>query len=165
MFDTDDFLTGTISTSDIVDTIGEHVRVCDVQFQQYGLHRRWTGTIRTVRCLNDSALIKKVLAEPGDGAILVVDGGGSLHSALLGDVTAGIGAKSGWSGVLINGAVRDVDALASVPIGVKSLGANPRRSGKAGAGQIDVPVSFGGVVFQPGDTIYSDTDGVVALTP
>jgi regulator of ribonuclease activity A len=97
--------------------------------------------------------------------VLVVDGGGSLHTALMGDLIAGTAARNGWAGVVINGAVRDVAALRTLPIGIKALGTNPRKSAKTGAGERDVPVSFGDCVFAPGAEVHSDDDGVVVLPP
>ncbi len=119
----------------------------------------------TVRCREDNTLLKSVLSEPGRGRVLVVDGGASLHRALMGDVIAGIAVDTGWAGVVINGAVRDVAALASMDIGIKALGSNPRKSAKTGAGARDIPVSFGGATFTPGTEVYSDEDGIVTLAP
>jgi regulator of ribonuclease activity A len=102
-----------------------------------------------------------MLSEPGQGEVLVVDGGGSLRCALLGDVMAGLASKNGWAGVVIHGAVRDLVAIDEVDIGVKALGSNPRRSGKTGSGEIDAQVSFGSVKFVPGHWLYSDEDGIL----
>jgi regulator of ribonuclease activity A len=93
--------------------------------------------------------------------VLVVDGGGSLRSALVGDFIAGLCQKNGWAGLVLWGAVRDTVALGSLDIGIKALGSNPWRSGKNGTGQVDVPVSFGGVEFRPGNWLYSDEDGIL----
>lgn len=106
-------------------------------------------------------ILKATLGEPGAGRVLVVDGGGSLAAALMGDLIADLGASSGWEGVVINGAVRDVEALSKINIGVKALGSNPRKSRKEGVGDRDVEVSFGGVTFKPGCHLYSDTDGIL----
>jgi len=95
--------------------------------------------------------------------VLVVDGGGSLHSALVGDLIAGSARDSGWAGLVVHGAVRDSAALAGIDLGIKALGTNPRKSGKTGAGAIDVPVTFGGITFQPGDVLHADDDGIVLL--
>jgi len=106
-------------------------------------------------------LLKQALSTAGDGAVLVVDGGGSLRSALVGDIIAGLGQKNGWAGLVIWGVVRDTVALGSLDIGIKALGSNPWRSSKNGTGQVDVPVSFGGVEFRPGHWLYSDEDGIL----
>jgi regulator of ribonuclease activity A len=119
--------------------------------------------VSTVRCHQDNALVKSVLSEPGEGRVLVVDGGGSVHTALMGDVIAQLAVDNGWAGVVIHGAVRDTAALAGMPLGVKALGSNPRKSAKTGAGDRDVPVTFGGTTFRPGDQLWSDDDGVVVL--
>jgi regulator of ribonuclease activity A len=119
------------------------------------------GPVRTITTLEDNALIKQVLAEPGKGAVLVVDGGGSLRTALLGDLIAASAAASGWAGVIIFGAVRDTAALAGIKLGIKALGTNPRKSAKRATGKVDVPVTFGGATFAPGSWVYCDDDGVV----
>jgi regulator of ribonuclease activity A len=150
-----------VATADLIDQHGDALQSCDLQFRQFGDRRRFSGRIRTVRCHQDNVLVRRVLSEPGDGQVLVVDGGGSLHTALVGDVVAGLAQGNGWAGLVVHGAVRDVVALAGLDIGVKALGANPRKSAKEGAGEIDVPVSFGGVRFEPGAHLYSDEDGIV----
>ena len=148
-------------TADLVDDIGPDVRSCDLQFRQFGARSEFAGPISTVRCFQDNALLKSVLSEPGAGGILVIDGAGSLHSALVGDVIAGLARSSGWAGLVINGAVRDAATLRGIDIGIKALGTNPRKSTKTGDGQRDVAVEFGGVVFVPGEVAYSDDDGIV----
>ncbi|WP_410601211.1 ribonuclease E activity regulator RraA [Amycolatopsis sp. lyj-90] len=153
----------SFTTADLVDEHGDRLRVCDTQFRQFGGHRKFSGPIRTVSCHEDNGLVKKLLNTPGEGNVLVVDGGGSLHSALTGDMIAKSAVDNGWAGVVVNGAVRDSAELAGLPLGVKALGTNPRKSSKAGVGAVDVPIGFGGVTFTPGDTLYSDDDGVVIL--
>lgn len=150
-------------TADLVDDIGAEVRSCDTQFRQYGGRAEFAGLITTVRCLHDNALLKTVLAEPGEGRVLVVDGGGSLHAALVGDVIAELARSGGWSGLIINGAVRDAATLRGLDIGIKALGTNPRKSTKTGAGERDAIVRIGGVDFVPGDTAFSDEDGIVVV--
>lgn len=150
-------------TADLVDDIGPDVRSCDLQLRQFGGRPAFAGRISTVRCFQDNALLKSVLSEPGDGGILVVDGAGSLHAALVGDVIAELGRSNGWSGLIINGAVRDASTLRTLDIGIKALGTNPRKSTKSGEGERDVPVTFGGVTFVPGEIGHSDDDGIVVL--
>jgi regulator of ribonuclease activity A len=150
-------------TADLVDEIGPDVRSCDLQFGQYGGRSQFAGPIATVRCFQDNALLKSVLSEPGDGGVLVIDGDGSLHSALVGDLIAGLGVENGWAGLIINGGVRDVATLRKLELGIKALGTNPRKSTKTGDGQRDVAVEFGGVVFVPGEIAYSDDDGIVVV--
>jgi regulator of ribonuclease activity A len=153
------------ATADLIDDFGAELRSCETQFRQYGGHLAFAGRIETVRCFQDNALLKRTLdEEPGDGRVLVVDGGGSLGAALMGDVIAGIAVRQGWSGVVINGAVRDVAALRTLDLGIKALGSNPSKSRKEAAGDVGVPVEFGGVVFRPGDWLYSDEDGIVVAT-
>lgn len=150
-------------TADLVDEIGPDVRSCDVQFRQFGARSEFSGPISTVRCFEDNALLKSVLSEPGDGGVLVIDGAGSLHAALVGDVIAELGRSNGWAGLVVHGAVRDAAALRGIDIGIKALGTNPRKSTKTGAGERDVELSLGGVTFVPGDIAYSDDDGIVVV--
>ncbi len=149
-------------TADVVDAHGELFQSCELQFRQYGGRRHFQGEIRTVKCYEDNVLVKRLLSEPGKGQVLVVDGAGSLRVALVGDVIAGLAQGNGWEGIVIRGAVRDVEALARLDIGIKALGSNPCKSGKTGAGLVDLPVTFGGVVFRPGSWLYSDDDGILA---
>jgi regulator of ribonuclease activity A len=151
------------ATADLADQIGPDVRSCDLQFAQYGGQSQFAGPITTVRCFEDNALLKSVLSEPSEGGVLVIDGDGSLHSALVGDVIAGLGVENGWAGLIVNGAVRDAATLSTLDIGIKALGTNPRKSTKTGAGQRDIAVEFGGVVFAPGELAYSDDDGIVVV--
>jgi regulator of ribonuclease activity A len=148
-------------TADLVDDIGEGVRSCDTQFRQFGGRTEFAGPISTVRCFQDNALLKSVLSEPGDGRVLVIDGGGSLHAALVGDVIAELARTSGWAGLIVNGAVRDAATLRTLQIGIKALGTNPRKSSKTGAGERDVIITLGGVEFRPGEIAFSDDDGIV----
>ena len=158
------FQDGSAGTADLVDRLGDDVRSCDLQLRQLGGRSRFAGPLRTVRCFGDNALVKQVLSTPGEGGVLVVDGGGSLHSALVGDLIAGLAVDNGWVGLVLHGVVRDSVALAALPIGVKALGTNPRKSRKAAEGEVDAVVGFGGVVFAPGEWVCSDEDGVLVLT-
>lgn len=150
-------------TADLVDDIGPEVRSCDLQFRQFGGRTQFAGPIRTVRCFQDNALLKSVLSEPGAGGVLVIDGDGSLHTALVGDLIAELARSNGWAGLVVNGAVRDAAALRGIEIGIKALGTNPRKSSKTGAGERDVEITLGGVTFVPGHLAYSDDDGIVVV--
>jgi regulator of ribonuclease activity A len=149
-----------LKTSDLVDKY-DQVSSCEVQFRILGRRRAFSGRIRTVKCHEDNALLKSVISTPGAGDVLVVDGGGSLRSALMGDNLAGIASRNGWRGAVIYGAVRDLVLLDAIDFGVKALGSNPRKSTKTGAGQEGIRVSFGGVTFTPGHWLYSDDDGLL----
>ena len=94
-------------------------------------------------------------------AVLVVDGGGSLESALVGDLIAASAVEHGWAGVIVNGAIRDREAIGQLPLGVKALGSNPRKSAKDGVGEVDVVVEIGGVAFRPGAHVWADADGIL----
>lgn len=151
----------TFLTADLYDEHGEDLASLALQLHNYGGTKRFTGRIRTVACYEDNTLVKQTVQEPGDGAVLVVDGRGSLQRALLGDMIARIAADNGWAGLLIHGAIRDQLAIADLPLGVKALGTNPRKSVKEGVGEVDVPVVIGGIRFEPGKTIWCDEDGVL----
>ncbi|MCO5992619.1 ribonuclease E activity regulator RraA [Actinoallomurus rhizosphaericola] len=151
----------TFATADLFDEYGSELASCETQFASYGARERFAGPVATVRCWEDNALLKKVLATPGEGRVLVIDGGGSLRTALMGDLIAGSAVANGWAGVVINGAVRDVVALRGLDLGIRALGSNPRKSAKEGTGEADVPVTFGGVEFRPGAWLYADEDGIV----
>lgn len=148
-------------TADLYDEHGEDLQSVSTQFQSLGGRARFSGKIRTVTCFEDNALVKSILATPGDGAVLVVDGGGSLETALMGDMIAESAVTNGWSGVIINGAIRDRVAIGALDLGVKALGSNPRKSAKTGAGTTDAVVEFGGARFAPGRTVYCDEDGIL----
>ncbi|MYE49284.1 MAG: RraA family protein [Gammaproteobacteria bacterium] len=148
-------------TTDLSDDHEDSSTTCATQFRDFGGRARFAGRIRTVRCFEDNARLKEMLGEPGNGGVLIVDGAASTARALLGDMLAARAAENGWSGVIINGAIRDSSEVAKVDVGVKALGVNPARSSKTGAGEVDVPIEFGGVRFQPGHWVYCDEDGVL----
>jgi regulator of ribonuclease activity A len=156
-------LTPERATADIVDAYRDSGRIisCEVQFRQFGKRAQFAGPIRTIATHEDNALVKKLAGEPGNGNVLVVDGRGSLRTALVGDKIAGSAAANGWAGLVLFGAVRDAAALRTIDIGIKALGTNPWTSGKAGTGSIDIPVTIGGTTFRPGAWLYSDEDGIL----
>jgi len=149
------------ATTDLYDDYEDSVQTCSVQFRDFGGKTRFSGPIRTVTCLNDNVLFRTMLGEPGEGGVIVVDGGGSMDCALMGDMLAARGAANGWSGVIIFGLIRDSVDISKIDLGVKALGVNPAKSKKDGAGSVDEPVEFGGVRFEPGAWVYCDEDGVL----
>ena len=151
------------ATADILDEHGDRASVCELPLRQFGGVRSFEGSIATVRCRDDNSLLRGVLEQAGEGRVLVVDGGGSLRTALIGDKIAAIARDNGWAGVVLNAAVRDVATLPDVEVGIKALGSTPRRSSKEHQGEVGVPLEFGGVRFEPGAMLYSDDDGVVVL--
>ena len=150
-----------VNTADLYDERGEELDSISLQFLSLGGHSHFSGPVRTVRCFEDNALVKATLATPGNGAVLVVDGGGSLRTALMGDLIAASAVDNGWAGVVINGAIRDRVAVAGLPLGVKALGSNPRKSAKDGAGETDVELEIDGVAIRPGQLIWCDPDGIL----
>ncbi len=148
------------ATADLMDA-DDALASCSIQFRHFGRRARFAGRIETVRCRHDNALIRTVLGESRPGSVLVVDGGGSLESALVGDRLAALAVANGWAGLVVHGAIRDSVAIDGLEIGVRALGTNPRRSAKAGHGERGVEVEFGGVRFVPGHYLYGDEDGLV----
>lgn len=148
------------ATADLID-IAPDTPSCEVQFKTFGQRKRFCGRVRTIRCKEDNAQVKQTLNTPSNGEVLVVDGAGSLYSALIGDQIAEAGRKNGWAGAIVYGVIRDSVAIEAMDFGIKALGTNPKKSAKAGAGECDVPVSFGNVTFHPGDFVYCDEDGVL----
>ncbi|MEH3033206.1 MAG: ribonuclease E activity regulator RraA [Aeromicrobium erythreum] len=151
----------TFTTPDLCDEHGDDVRVLAPGLVDLGGRERFHGPVRTVACHEDNSRVKEVLATPGDGHVLVVDGGGSLACALVGDLIAAGAVEQGWAGVVVSGAVRDVEVLRTLDLGVRALASVPRRSVRRGVGELDVPVVVQGVRIAPGDHLYADATGVV----
>ncbi|MFD5106589.1 ribonuclease E activity regulator RraA [Streptomyces cinereoruber] len=155
--------TTPVPTADLVDQHGTDLRVCDLQFRQFGGQGNFAGPVRTVTCHEDNGLLRDLLNTPGNGHVLVVDGRGSLRTALVGDLIAGAAHENGWAGLVLHGAVRDSATLAGLPLGIKALGTTPRKSAKDSAGAIDLPVTFGSITIHAGDILHADDDGIVLL--
>ncbi len=150
-----------MKTTDISDTYGAAVQVADAILNDYGGIKVFEGRITTLKLFEDNVLIHEAVQEPGEGRVLVIDGGGSIRTALVGDHLTGRAAENHWAGIVINGAIRDSREVGELPIGVKALRAHPRRPGKKRNGERDIPVTFAGVTFTPGAYLYADEDGVV----
>ncbi|MFT7286099.1 MAG: regulator of ribonuclease activity A [Halieaceae bacterium] len=148
------------STPDLADS-APAARALLLPWRNFGARERFWGPAVTVKCFEDNSLVKALVQEPGAGRVIVVDGGGSQRRALLGDQLAAKAADNGWAGLLIAGAVRDVDILATTKLGIKALGACPLRTEKRGEGQRDIPLELGGSTVQPGDYVYADNNGVL----
>ena len=149
------------ATPDLCDEFGAEVRVAEPLLRNFGGVERFAGPIATLRVFEDNALVRQALETPGTGRVLVIDGGGSLRSALVGGNLAALAHENGWSGLVVYGCIRDAAEIAGTPVGVKALHAVPRRSAKAGAGERGIPVAFAGVTFAPGAWLYADRDGIV----
>ncbi|MGY1681840.1 ribonuclease E activity regulator RraA [Geodermatophilus sp. SYSU D01176] len=151
------------ATTDLSDAHPD-AQVCDPLFQAFGGRTAFSGPITTLKVFEDNAMVRAAVEQPGEGRVLVVDGGGSLRCALLGGNLAVAAAENGWAGVVVNGAVRDADEIDAQPIGVRALATHPRRSVKGlHSGQAGLPVVFAGVVFREGEWLAADRDGVVVL--
>lgn len=151
----------TFKTADLIDAHAAELGFCDLPFRHFGRVRAFSGEIVTVKCFEDNGLLKAELQKPGQGRVLVVDGGGSTRSALVGDVIAGILHDSGWAGVVINGAIRDSVEMDGMDVGVVALSTTPVKSRQERLGYVGIPLRFGGVEFRPGAYVYVDDDGVL----
>ena len=149
------------SVPDICDEFSDELQVAEPVFTAYGKRRKFHGELVTIKCFEDNSLVKKTLRGDGTGKVLVVDGGGSMRCALLGDMLAAMAAENGWQGVIINGCVRDVEILKSIDIGISALNCHPLKSHKRNEGQLNVHLRFADVSFEPGFHLYADENGIV----
>lgn len=153
-------------TADLCDKFEERVRagrvkVLEQMLNSYGGRESFHGRIATLKLFEDNSLVRKALESSGDGRVLVIDGGGSLRCALVGDQLAALGVQKGWAGIVVNGCIRDAHAISEMDIGVMALDTHPLKSIKKNAGESDIAISFGGVTFIPGQYLYADADGVL----
>jgi regulator of ribonuclease activity A len=151
----------TVATADLCDDYADDLRIARPEFRSYGRHRQFGGRIYTVQVFQDNMLIRRQLEQAVRDAVLVIDGGGSLECALVGDILAGMAVQNGWRGIVVNGCIRDAAAIAALPIGIRALNTHPLKSAKQGAGRENLPVVFAGVTFRPGEYLYADEDGMV----
>ncbi|HRQ59329.1 MAG TPA: ribonuclease E activity regulator RraA [Azoarcus taiwanensis] len=150
-----------IQTADLCDANEGKVRVVAPMFKSYGGRRACGGPIATLKVFEDNSLVRSTLETPGNGRVLVVDGGGSMRCALVGDQLAVLAVNNGWAGIVVYGCIRDSRAIGTMDVGVFALSTNPLKSVKRGVGEADVTVTFGGVRFVPGEYLYADDDGVI----
>lgn len=147
-------------------TVPRKMQVADAgYFRDFGGVTRFSGPASTVKCYENNPLVREALGEPGNGRVLVVDGGGSMRCALLGDNLAGMAVSNGWAGIVINGCLRDSEDIGKMRIGVKAIAPHPVKSSKRDPGMREVPVTFAGVTVRPGDWIYADMDGMLVGGP
>ena len=130
-------------------------------FRHYGKHVRFSGRASTLKVFEDNALVRSTLETPGNGNVLVIDGGASLRRALVGGQLALLAQVNGWAGIIVDGCVRDTEEINACDVGVRALGAHPRKSAKAGAGERGLRVQIQGVAVNPGDWVYADADGIL----
>ena len=154
-----------VATSDVADALGADARVEPMRWLRYGGKRAFHGVVATVRCLGTAGLVRQCVESPGEGRVLIVDAGGQLSAAGLGDRMAGNALRNGWVGIVIHGAVRDVDALSMMEIGVFALGTTPNRGSFELDGEVGVPLTLGGFQMNPGEHVFCDGDGMVVCGP
>ena len=153
------------STPDLSDEAPD-ARALILPWQDFGGRLRFYGPVVTIKCFEDNSLVKELVQSPGEGRVIVVDGGGSRRRALLGDQLAAKAAANGWSGLVIDGVVRDMEILETIALGVKALGSCPQKTDKRGEGQRDIPIEVGGTTVRPGQYLYADRNGIlVSETP
>lgn len=148
-------------TADLCDDHADKVQVAEPIFGDYGGDISFFGPLSTLKAFEDNSLVRKAFEEPGQGRVLVIDGGGSMRCALVGDQLAALAEKNGWAGVIVNGCIRDSAAISDTAIGVKALGVHPLKTVKRNEGQRDVVLRFAGVTFTPGHYVYADEDGLL----
>jgi regulator of ribonuclease activity A len=153
-----------VPTCDLYDEYLDEARVPNLSWRSFGGKKAFCGPAVTVKCFEDNSRIKELVESAGDGRVLVVDAGASHRCAVLGDLLAGQAAENQWSGLVVNGCVRDVEALAEIGVGVVALGCTPRKSTRRGEGQVDLHVKIGDVECRPGDYVFCDLDGVLILS-
>lgn len=151
----------TYATTDLCDDHPNDVRVIEENFISLGKRKAFHGQAFIVKTFEDNTKVRGNLETPGNGRVMVVDGGGSRRCALFGGKLAVLAAENGWAGVIINGCARDADEIDAEDTGVKALQLHPKKSNKDDGGVLDVPVRFGGQTINPGDWVYADRDGVV----
>ena len=149
------------STAELCDGHEQQLQICLPLLRHFGGREEFQGQIVTLKCIEDNTLVREALSEPGHGKVLVVDGGGSLRCALLGDQLAALAVQNGWAGIVINGCIRDSAQIAAMDIGVMALATHPRKSEKLGCGRRNQPLRFAGVYFTPGNYLYCDADGIL----
>ena len=150
------------ATAEICDS-NPKASVADLAFRDYGGSPLFFGPVETVRCFEDNTMVRRALESPGDGRVLVVDGGGSMRCALVGAQLGALAVANGWGGVVVEGCVRDIAALRLLPLGVRALGASPLGSAKRGKGHIGVVVRIGRMDVRSGWWLYADEDGIVTV--
>ncbi|ART78795.1 putative 4-hydroxy-4-methyl-2-oxoglutarate aldolase [Oceanisphaera avium] len=146
---------------DLCDEHESKITILEPIFKDFGAAATFWGKVVTVRCFEDNSKVREVLATPGTGKVLVVDGGGSLARALMGDQVAAMAMENGWAGVVINGAIRDAGAISDMALGVKALAASPMKTEKHDIGDIDVALTFAGATINSGDYLYADINGII----
>lgn len=151
----------TYKTADLCDAHEGKVTIAQPLFKSFGAKKSFAGEIVTVKVFEDNVLVKEMLGKNGKEKVLVVDGGGSLRCALMGDLLGKMAQDNEWAGVIINGCIRDSAAINSMPIGVKALNTIPIKSKKGGVGEINVPVNFAGITFNPDEFVHADEDGII----
>ena len=150
-----------LRTADLCDAHERSVRVVEPMFSSFGGRSAFHGQIATLKLFEDNSLVRKALESPGEGRVLVIDGGGSLRRALLGDQLAALAVKNRWAGIVVYGCIRDSRAISEMEIGVFAIDTHPMKTVKNNVGEADIPVSFGGVTFSPKEWLYADEDGVI----
>lgn len=148
-------------TADLVDLYEDKLTFCELSLTKFGKAEGFEGEIVTLKTFEDNAQLRSILVQPGNGRVLVVDGAGSTRVAIVGDQIAALGLNNGWAGLVLNAAIRDSADIAKMDYAVFALGTSPKKPGKTGFGEKDIPVSFGNMSFVPGHYLYADADGIL----
>lgn len=150
-----------IDTSELCDLYAEQVDVVEPIFSSFGGVSNFYGKVTTVKCFESNGLIAEVLEENGEGRVLVIDGGGAVRRGLIDAELAQLAVDNGWEGIIVYGAVRQIQQLENLDIGIHALAPIPVSADESCVGESDIPVNFGGVTFFPEDYIYADLTGII----
>ena len=150
-----------IDTSELCDLYADQVDVVEPIFSSFGGVNTFYGKVTTIKCFENNGLIAEVLEENGKGRVLVVDGGGAVRRGLIDAELAQLAADNGWEGIVVYGAVRQIQQLENINLGIHALAPIPVSADESNIGESDIPVNFGGVTFFPEDYIYADLTGII----
>ena len=148
-------------TADLCDLHSDDLVIMHQQFKSYGKQQSFYGKISTIKCFNDNSKVREAVNSDGCNKVLVVDGNASMDCALLGDMLAEAAYKNNWSGIIVNGCIRDSDVISGIDIGVFALSTKPVKSVKKGIGDTNIDISFMNTTFRPGEFLYADQDGII----
>jgi len=151
------------TTCDISDKLHPDVQYLEPVYKSYGAKTSFSGHIVTVKCYEDNSLVEEALKANGKESVLVIDAGGSMNCAMLGDKRATDAINNEWEGILVHGLIRDSATIKGMEIGIRALGVCPLKSIKNGVGDSNLIVNFSGVIFTPGEYLYADEDGVIVV--
>ena len=149
------------SVPDICDAHADNIQIGSLSFNSYGAKDIISGVIQTISCPDDNSLVKEILNQPGNNKVLIIDAKGVNHASMIGDQIASKALENNWNGIIVNGFVRDIEILKTIPIGIYAKGSIPKKTDKKGLGFLGVDVFIGGILIKTGNWVYLDSNGWV----